>query len=237
MIYVFGSNKAGLHNVGDALTAKTWHGAVTGKGEGPHGTSYAIPVRDSRMRAVSEEELVDALENFFGYCKLKSVIKFQFNRINFLVPEIDEQFLIKKLRRAPENVILPGMWRGDGFSRVIVAGSRKFINEEFVFERLDFLLKDMDKSKLQIVSGAAPGPDRTGEKWSKSRLGRQATKFPAYWEHQGDQAGFERNSVMAWEGTHLIAFWDGESTGTKDMIDKATRYGLNVRIVYTGDMK
>ncbi len=36
---------------------------------------------------------------------------------------------------------------------------------------------------------------------------------------------------MANAGTHLLAFWDGESPGTKHMISAAERRGLKVHVV------
>jgi hypothetical protein len=36
---------------------------------------------------------------------------------------------------------------------------------------------------------------------------------------------------MAWYASHLIAFWDGQSTGTKSMIDLCEKYKLEKRII------
>ena len=47
-IFVFGSNLAGRHGKGDALTARQRHGAIYGQGEGLQGQSYAIPTKDGR---------------------------------------------------------------------------------------------------------------------------------------------------------------------------------------------
>jgi hypothetical protein len=49
-IFVFGSNLAGKHMQGSALTAKKFHGAIEGQGEGFQGRSYAIAVRDHDMK-------------------------------------------------------------------------------------------------------------------------------------------------------------------------------------------
>lgn len=62
-------------------------------------------------------------------------------------------------------------------------------------------------------------------------------KFQADWDRYGKSAGYRRNAEMAKfaseEGNKgvLIAFWDGESRGTKNMIDLAKRYGLKVHVV------
>jgi hypothetical protein len=50
-IFVFGSNLAGRHGKGAALTARQHWGAVPGCGEGPQGSAYAIPVKDGRNKA------------------------------------------------------------------------------------------------------------------------------------------------------------------------------------------
>jgi len=36
---------------------------------------------------------------------------------------------------------------------------------------------------------------------------------------------------MAEYATHCVVFWDGESKGTKHMIDTAERYNILIRIV------
>jgi hypothetical protein len=56
-------------------------------------------------------------------------------------------------------------------------------------------------------------------------------RFPANWDRHGKAAGGIRNTAMANYGTHLIAFWDGESPGTRDMIAKAKRAGLKVLVI------
>ena len=59
----------------------------------------------------------------------------------------------------------------------------------------------------------------------------QCELFPADWEHHGKAAGPIRNAEMAEVADALIAFWDGQSRGTKSMIDLAKRKGLQVAVV------
>ena len=56
-------------------------------------------------------------------------------------------------------------------------------------------------------------------------------RFPADWENLGRGAGYVRNVQMAFYADALIAFWDGESRGTKHMIDIAKEKGLMVRVI------
>lgn len=56
-------------------------------------------------------------------------------------------------------------------------------------------------------------------------------RFPAKWKEYGKAAGFVRNSEMADYSDMLIAFWDGKSKGTKNMIDNAKKKKVKVKVV------
>jgi len=103
----------------------------------------------------------------------------------------------------------------------IVAGGRDFQNYPLVASILDKYQIDM------VLSGAANGADSCGEVYAK-RKGIPCWKFPAKWNIHGKRAGFKRNQEMAKEAKRLIAFWDGKSPGTKNMLFLAKQYGLEV---------
>lgn len=54
---------------------------------------------------------------------------------------------------------------------------------------------------------------------------------PADWKGLGKSAGYKWNEQMAQNADALVAFWDGQSRGTKHMIDLACKYGLKVRVI------
>ena len=54
--------------------------------------------------------------------------------------------------------------------------------------------------------------------------------FPANWKKYPLIAGFLRNEDMLSIATHLIAFWDDKSNGTKHMIEIAKKKGIPVWI-------
>ena len=115
--------------------------------------------------------------------------------------------------------------------RVIVAGSRSVCDEHLIFSKHDKLLSNkMDQDDIQIVSGTARGVDQAGERYAASR-GLDCVRFPADWEKYGRRAGYLRNCQMAENADALVAFWDGQSRGTKHMIEIAKARGLAVRIV------
>lgn len=112
--------------------------------------------------------------------------------------------------------------------RVIIAGGRHFKDYERVKSVCDKLFKD--KSFVEIVSGGAPGADFLGERYAKERE-LNLKRFPAKWGKYKKQAGPIRNSEMANYADALIAFHNGESFGTADMIKKAKAKGLAVRVI------
>lgn len=114
--------------------------------------------------------------------------------------------------------------------RIIVAGTRHFKNREYVYAALDHYLKDLDKDEIEVLDGGAVGPDMIGGDYAREHnLG--VLDFPADWDTYGKGAGFIRNQAMADVATHLIAFWDEESRGTKDMIDRALKAGSRVVVI------
>lgn len=80
-----------------------------------------------------------------------------------------------------------------------------------------------------IVSGTARGADQLGERYAERR-GYTVERCPADWENYGRSAGMARNKNMAARSDALIAFWDGKSPGTKNMINLARERGLKVRV-------
>ena len=112
--------------------------------------------------------------------------------------------------------------------KVIIAGGRDFDDYTLLKRKCDELLKDV--SDIEIVSGAANGADRLGERYAKEK-GYPVKQFPADWKRYGNSAGIKRNAEMANYAEMLIAFWDGKSRGTKNMIDVATTKNFRVEVI------
>lgn len=107
--------------------------------------------------------------------------------------------------------------------KIIVAGSRDFT---------DYSLLDRELSNLNIdcvITGLARGADLLGKKWAELN-NKKILEFPAEWDKYGKSAGYKRNAQMLKEADFLIAFWDGKSKGTKNMIDIAANK-IEIRII------
>ena len=117
--------------------------------------------------------------------------------------------------------------------RVIIAGTRDFSDYQLLRDKCDAILSSKRQDcNIIIVSGTARGADRLGERYAKER-GFQLRQFPADWLNDEKKAGPIRNAKMADNADALIAFWDGESRGTKNMIETAKRKGLVIRTIDT----
>ena len=114
--------------------------------------------------------------------------------------------------------------------KVIIAGCRDFADYELLKEKCDFYLQNQKPENVVIVSGHASGADALGERYAQER-GLQLETYPADWKAHGRAAGPIRNAQMASVARTLIAFWDGKSRGTKNIIDTATKRGLKVAVV------
>ncbi len=114
--------------------------------------------------------------------------------------------------------------------KVIVAGCRDFADYELLKEKCDFYLQNKKPENIVIVSGHASGADTLGERYAQER-GYELKTFPADWKANGRAAGPIRNAKMASVAHTLIAFWNGKSRGTKNMIDTAKKHNLQVAVV------
>lgn len=57
-------------------------------------------------------------------------------------------------------------------------------------------------------------------------------EFPADWEAHGKRAGFIRNQQIVNYADRVVAFWDGESKGTKSTIDMALKAKKRLDVVF-----
>lgn len=96
--------------------------------------------------------------------------------------------------------------------KCIIAGGRDF-------EKYSLLKTEADKIDIDIVvCGMARGADLLGLQYAQEyKLGLK--KFPADWDRYKKAAGPIRNKQMGDYADMLLAFWNGESRGTKHMID------------------
>lgn len=110
--------------------------------------------------------------------------------------------------------------------KTIIAGSRDFTDAyEMVMG-----MATVPWTVTEVVCGKARGADELGDEWA-SVFNIPVVYFEPDWNKFGRTAGFIRNKEMAEYADALVAFWNGISPGTRNMIDTAKRMGLKVHIV------
>jgi hypothetical protein len=121
--------------------------------------------------------------------------------------------------------------------KLIIAGSRDITDYEVVREAIiESGFWRTYKRDIEVVCGMAlswkwhedpliGGVDRLGYRFAENN-GLTIHEFPANWKKYGKKAGMMRNIEMGEFSDGLLAVWDGQSTGTKQMIDWASDNGL-----------
>lgn len=140
---------------------------------------------------------------------------------------------------------------------LIVAGCRDFADYRKVRERCGWVMEELFGHEWQdtaprhthVLSGCAKGADALGIQWA-NEYGIPIMRFPADWETYGKAAGPIRNremvraakaATLTQEGSEknkttkaiLIAFWDGKSRGTRNIIETARKEGVETVVVDT----
>lgn len=105
--------------------------------------------------------------------------------------------------------------------KLAIVGSRTFNNYQTFIEILNII---KTKYKINtIISGGARGADSFAEAYA-DRYKINKLIFPADWKKYGKKAGFLRNVDIIKNCDVCLAFWDGESHGTKHDIDLCEQY-------------
>ncbi|MEX0660500.1 MAG: DUF2493 domain-containing protein [Balneolaceae bacterium] len=113
--------------------------------------------------------------------------------------------------------------------KLIIAGSRSFKNYETLCRVCDFYLQN--KKEVLIISGGARGADALGLRYAKENQ-LPVKIYKPNWQKYGRAGGIVRNLEMANNAHGLLAFWNGASSGTKNMLQQAQKKELKIHVHY-----
>ena len=110
--------------------------------------------------------------------------------------------------------------------KLIIAGSRTFTDYQLLCQALA-----PDRHRItQVITGGARGADQLGYRWAWKHAVKHQL-YRAAWARFGKSAGIRRNQQLAQAGDVLVAFWDGQSPGTRPIIGCMQQLGKPVVVV------
>lgn len=112
--------------------------------------------------------------------------------------------------------------------KVIIAGSRNIEDRELIRREMNNLWRQI--GPFEVVSGTARGVDSISASLAV-RAGIKVHEFPADWKRYGKSAGYKRNVEMAEFADYALILWDGQSRGTKHMMDIMRKVGKSSDVV------
>lgn len=111
IIFVFGSNLAGIHGVGAAEDAVKYWGAIYGLGIGRQGNSYAIPTKNHHIKTRPLKYIEHDVKQFLAYAWAHPELDFQVTRIGCGYAGYMDKDIAPMFKDATPNVHLPLGWR------------------------------------------------------------------------------------------------------------------------------
>ena len=119
--------------------------------------------------------------------------------------------------------------------RLAIIGSRTFNNYALLSKTLGvhfyYMIHSDEFGEYEIISGGANGTDNIAKQYAEN-TNIKYVEFPAEWNKYGKSAGFIRNQQIIDNSDMVLAFWNGESRGTADTIEKAKRAKKPTFIIY-----
>lgn len=110
MIFVFGSNLAGIHGAGAAKYAFENEGARWKCGQGLVGNSYAIPTKDYNIRTLPLSEISKYAAQFLAYAFLHPELQFKVTRIGCGLAGYTDREIAPMFESAPDNCLFDPKW-------------------------------------------------------------------------------------------------------------------------------
>lgn len=111
MIFVFGSNEAGVHGAGAAKYALEHRGAIYHQGLGRQGQSYAIPTKDIRLHTLGLKRIREYVDAFLVYAKVHPRLSFQVTAIGCGLAGFHHSEIAPMFIGAPDNCYFDKAWK------------------------------------------------------------------------------------------------------------------------------
>ena len=111
MVFVFGSNEAGVHGAGAAKFAYEKKGARYDASYGHFGDSFAIPTKDENIETMPKERIQQYVNGFLAYAAGHRKVKFQVTAIGCGLAGFKHQDIAPMFEGATPNCFFDEAWR------------------------------------------------------------------------------------------------------------------------------
>lgn len=111
LIFVFGSNEAGIHGAGAAKYARDHYGACYGVGFGPQGLSFAIPTKDWTIQTLPYAVIEHYVQRFILYTRLNPNDEFKVTALGTGLAGLRSDVIAPMFKYAPENCSFDSIWQ------------------------------------------------------------------------------------------------------------------------------
>lgn len=109
-VFVFGSDLAGHHTGGEALTALRRHGAAYGRGVGLEGRSNALPVMDEQGKRLPAAIIARYVSAFLRFASIHRELTFHVSRVGCERGGYRDDEIAPLFKAVPPNCHLPKGW-------------------------------------------------------------------------------------------------------------------------------
>lgn len=112
VVFVYGSNEAGINGAGAARVAQGLYGAKYGEGIGRTGNAYAIPTKDKNIETLSLAKIEKYVGLFLDHARNNPDDVFLVTRIGCGLAGYRDDQIAPLFAKPPCNLILPWGWFG-----------------------------------------------------------------------------------------------------------------------------
>ena len=121
----------------------------------------------------------------------------------------------------------------DKLDIVAVVGSREY--RDSGHPTVEEVVAELARSapNVTVISGGARGVDQRAIAAARG-AGLAVREYPADWSRYGNRAGYLRNEEMVKAADMVVAFWDGESPGTKLTIGLCMKHHRTLLLYQAG---
>ena len=109
--------------------------------------------------------------------------------------------------------------------KVAIIGSRN-IDKKVAYKILSLI----PENTTEIISGGADGVDKIAELIAENLSIKTTIFYPEY-EKYGRAAPLRRNTQIISSADYVLAFWDGQSQGTKRTIKECLEIGKAIKVI------